>query len=97
MIRITIENIFVFLLPVIGYIAYTAFKRKDWPGLSAVLSEAPLIKLFVAGAILMLTSVTLISSRSHNTPDEAYVPPVFKDGKLQPGHAIEPAPEPAAK
>ena len=97
MIRITIENIFVFLLPVIGYIAWEAFKRNDWPGLAAVLRDAPLIKLFVAGAALMLTTLALFSSRSHNTPDEAYVPPVFKDGKLQPGHAVAPDPPAASK
>ena len=97
MIRITIENIFVFLLPVIGYIAWEAFKRKDWPGLATVLRDAPMLKLFIAGAVLMLTTLAVVSSRSHNTPDEAYVPPVFKDGKLQPGHAVSPDPLPASK
>ena len=97
MMRITIENLFVFMLPVLGYIAWVAFKRNDWPGLSAVLRDAPLVKLFVSGAVFMLATLALFSSRSHNTPDEAYVPPVYKDGQLQPGRAVQPDPAPVSK
>ena len=97
MIRIVIENIFFFLLPTLGYIGWVAFKRNDWPGLSAVLSDAPLLKLFVLGAALMLVTLALFSTRSHNTPNEAYVPPVFKDGKLQPGYSVEPQTVPTNK
>jgi Family of unknown function (DUF6111) len=88
MIRIVIENIFFFLIPTFGYIAWVAFSRNDWPGLGEVIKRAPLLNLFIAGAILMFTTLILFSSRSHNTPDEAYVPPVFRDGKLQPGRAV---------
>ena len=92
MIRIVIENAFFFLIPTLLYIAWEAFTRKTWPGLSIVLNTAPLLNLFVLGAALMLTTLVAFSSRAHNTPDEAYVPPVFQDGKLQPGHA-----QPASK
>lgn len=88
MIRILIENLFVFLLPTLGYVAWIAYKNREWPGLWTVLSDAPLIRLFVAGAVLMLTTMALVASRSHNAPDEVYVPPVFKDGKIQPGHSM---------
>lgn len=88
MIRILIENLFVFLLPTLGYVAWIAYKTREWPGLWTVLSGAPLLRLFVAGAILMLTTMALIASRSHNDPSEVYVPPVFKDGRIQPGHSM---------
>lgn len=88
MIRIVIENIFVFLSPTLIYLVWIAFTRNDWPGLGAVLKDAPLLQLFVSGAALMLATLVLFSSRSHNTPGEAYVPPSFQDGKLQPGHSV---------
>ncbi len=88
MIRITIENIFFFLLPTLLYVAWIAYQRDDWPGFGAVLREAPLLKLFVSGAAFMLIMLVLLSSRSQNTPGDVYAPPVFKDGKLQPGQKV---------
>lgn len=95
MIRIVIENFFIFLAPTLLYLGWVAFVRNDWPGLWTVLRDAPLIRLFVLGAALMLTTLTLFASRHHNTPDQTYVPPSFEDGKLVPGHA-EPAHRPAS-
>lgn len=86
MIRVVIENIFFFLLPALCYIAFVAFKRNDWPGLGVVLTEAPLLKLFGLGAALMLTALIVFSSASGGKPGEAYQPPVFKDGRVEPGH-----------
>ena len=90
MIRILVENAFVFLVPTLISIAWFAFSRDDWPGLGAVIQAAPLLYLFVLGAGLMFVTLTVFSSRSHNTPGEAYVPPGIHDGKLQPGHAVPP-------
>jgi Family of unknown function (DUF6111) len=87
MIRIVIENIFFFLIPTLVYISWEAYIRRTWPGLGEVLRTAPLLNLFFMGAAMMLFALVAFSSRSHNTPDETYVPPVFEDGKLQPGHA----------
>lgn len=86
MIRIVLENIFFFLLPTIIYLVYTAFKRNDWPGLWAVLKEAPLAQLFVTGAFLMITTLIAFSSSSGHKPGEAYTPPSYHDGKVEPGH-----------
>jgi hypothetical protein len=95
MIRIVIENIFFFLLPTLVYIAWVAFKEDEWSGLLAIVRRAPLLRLFVAGAVLMLLTLVTFSSRSHNSPDDVYVPQSMHDGKLQPGHAIREA-EPQA-
>jgi hypothetical protein len=88
MIRIVIENAFVFLIPTLLYIAWIAFIRDDWPGLGPVIKAAPLTQLFALGTAMILTALVVFSSRSGNTPDEAYVPPLVQDGKLQPGHAV---------
>lgn len=88
MIRIVIENLFVFLVPTLAYIAWVAFVRNDWPGLWQVLRNAPLAALFVTGAALMLATLVAFSSKSRNSPGEAYVPPVLQDGKLKPGHSV---------
>ncbi|MEQ1671271.1 MAG: DUF6111 family protein [Hyphomicrobium sp.] len=88
MIRIVIENIFVFLVPTLVYVAWIAFMRNDWPGLYTVLRAAPLLNLFVLGAALMFGSMVAVSSRTRNAPGDTYVPPAIQDGKLQPGHAV---------
>lgn len=74
MTRIVIENIFFFLLPTLVYIMWIAFKEDEWAGLSAIVSRAPLLRLFVAGAALMLGTLIAFSSRSHNSPRDVYVP-----------------------
>lgn len=88
MIRIVVENIFFFLLPTLAYLAWYAYQHNEWPGFGHVLRAAPLITLFVAGAVLMLTTLVLFSSRSQNSPHDVYVPPEVIDGKLQPGHRV---------
>ncbi len=94
--RVIFENMTFFLLPTLLYVAWVAFKRREWPGLWSVLSDAPLTRLFVAGAALMLTTMALLASRSHNDPSDVYVPPVFKDGRIEPGHSTHDAAPPAA-
>ena len=91
MIRIVIENIFVFLIPTLVYVGWVAFVRNDWPGLGAVLREAPLFRLFVLGAVLMLLALITLASRHENKPGQTYVPPSFEGGKLAPGRAADPA------
>lgn len=96
MIRIVIENIFLFMLPTVLYLAWVAFTENEWAGLPTVIREAPLLRLFVAGAALMLATLVTFSSRSHNNPHDVYVPPSIEDGKIEPGHTLRtPKPEPA--
>lgn len=86
MIRVVLENIFYFFLPTFFYLVYIAFKRNDWPGLWAILKGAPLPTLFVAGAALMIVTLILFSSTSGHSPQEAYTPPSYHNGKVEPGH-----------
>ncbi|MGQ0456854.1 MAG: hypothetical protein ACT4OU_07315 [Hyphomicrobium sp.] len=78
MIRIVLENALIFLLPTIAYIAWTAFKLSEWPGLGEVIRGAPLVKLFVAGAILMLGALFTVAMREIDhaqKPTGASAPP----------------------
>lgn len=87
MIRIVIENILLFLLPTIIYVAYVYLTRDDEkPGAARVLNDAPLIWLFIAGAVLMLATLVTFGSMSGGKPGQTYTPPVLKDGHIEPGH-----------
>lgn len=87
MIRIVLENIFFFLLPTLVYLVYVAFKTNDWPGLWTVLKNAPLPKLFVTGAAIMIATLIAFSSSDGHKPGEAYTPSTFEGGKLHPGNS----------
>lgn len=99
MIRIVIENIFFFLLPTLLYIVWIAFSKDEWPGLMTVLSRAPLIRLFFAGAAVMLATLVVFSSRTYNSPADVYVPASVVDGKLEPARSVHETktPPPPAK
>lgn len=86
MIRVVLENIIFLLLPTICYLVYVAYQRDDWPGLWKVLMDAPLLQLVVTGAVLMVAMLFIFSSSSGHKPGEAYTPPSYHDGKLEPGH-----------
>lgn len=93
MTRIVIENVFFFMLPTLVYVMWIAFKEDEWAGLPAIVSKAPLLRLFFAGAALMLGTLIAFSSRSHNDPRDVYVPASIEGGKLEPAHSVH-VPEP---
>lgn len=86
MIRIVAENILLFLLPTIIYVAYIYLTRDEKPGALRVLDDAPLIWLFVAGAAVVIITLVSFGSVTGGKPGQTYTPPSFKDGKIQPGH-----------
>ncbi|HZA02039.1 MAG TPA: DUF6111 family protein [Hyphomicrobiaceae bacterium] len=85
MIRIVIENILLFLLPTLIYVAYVLLKQRGQGGPGAYLDEAPLLWLFSAGAMLVLITLVAFGSVSGGKPGQTYEPPVFRDGKIEPG------------
>ncbi|RUO99515.1 DUF6111 family protein [Hyphomicrobium sp.] len=95
MIRIVLENIFFFLLPTLLYIMWIAFSEDEWAGLGTVIKEAPLVRLFFAGAALMLATLLVFSSHTYNSPNDVYVPASVVDGKLEPGHSVHNSDKPA--
>ena len=86
MIRIVAENILLFLLPTIIYVAYVYMTREEKPGAARVLDDAPLIWLFVAGAVVVVVTLVTFGSVTGGKPGQVYTPPVFKDGRIEPGH-----------
>ena len=86
MIRIVAENILLFLLPTIVYVAYVYMTREEKPGAMRVLYDAPLIWLFVAGAALVVITLVSFGSVTGGKPGQVYTPPSFKDGRIEPGH-----------
>jgi len=86
MIRIVAENILLFLLPTIVYVAYIYLTRDEKPQAARVLDDAPLIWLFVAGAAIVIITLVSFGTVTGGKPGQVYTPPVFKDGRIEPGH-----------
>lgn len=93
MIRIVVENILIFLIPTLLYAAYVLVSSpsKDEAQLAQrtvarVLEEAPLLWLFTAGAILVLLSLIAFRGFDGGRPGQEYQPPVYRDGRIEPGH-----------
>jgi hypothetical protein len=87
MIRVVIENILLFLLPTVAYIIYVYVGRGQEEAASpgAILSQAPLVWLFLAGALLVIITLVAFGSTSGGRPGQAYEPPAMKDGRIEPG------------
>lgn len=84
MIRIIVENVLLFLLPTAMYVGYVLLTRRTTSG--GVINDAPLLWLFVTGAVLV--GATLIYYGATSTggrPDQTYTPPRMKDGRIEPG------------
>jgi hypothetical protein len=70
MIRIIGENILLFLLPTIVYVAYVYLTREEKQGAARVLDDAPLIWLFVAGAVLVTVTLVTFAFLSGGKPGQ---------------------------
>ena len=51
-----------------------------------MVDDAPLIWLFVSGAVLVTAMLVTFASLSGGTPGQVYTPPMLKDGRIEPGH-----------
>jgi len=86
MIRVIIENVLLFLLPTAMYLGYVLLTRRA-AGTGNVLDDAPLVWLFVAGALLVAgTLVYYATLTPGGLPGQTYTPPrMGKDGRIEPG------------
>lgn len=93
MMRIVLENLLLFFLPTLAYIAYRLLVATTTGNKGPGINDAPFFWLFAAGAVVVVASLAYFASHSGGRPGEAYAPPVMRDGRIVPGHRIEtPAP-----
>ena len=88
MIRLILENLFLFLLPTVLFVIYTMIRRSDQRdnSVSRALDKAPLPVLFAVGFILMVSVLAYFGTQSGSgKPGQKYVPPEMVDGKIKPG------------
>ena len=87
MIRVVIENILLFLLPAAVYVGYMLLVRGANSSSGAIVNDAPLVWLFVAGALLVAATLVYYASITPGgTPGQVYTPPrMGKDGRIEPG------------
>src|SRR5262249_20420326 len=86
MIRVVIENVLLFLLPTAIYLAYVLLMRRETTSPATVINEAPLIWLFILGALCVTATLVYYATVSPGgTPGQVYIPPRMKDGKIEPG------------
>ncbi len=85
MIRVVLENVLLFLLPTAMYLGYMLLTRRA-ASADSVLSEAPLVGLFVAGALLVAATLVYYASITPGgSIGQVYTPPRVKDGRIEPG------------
>lgn len=86
--RFIIENILLFLLPAAAYCTYKLLRENPQKkSTMQVMNEAPLVALFVVGAMLVAaTRIYYAATNPGGSPDLHYTPPrMGKDGKIEPG------------
>ncbi|MFA5948651.1 MAG: hypothetical protein WC807_00040 [Hyphomicrobium sp.] len=91
MIRVFIENLILFLLPALVYVAWVMMTRpssdddkETMSGAWKVIDDAPLLWLFGAGAtLILLTLIAFGTSNSGGKPGQVYHPSTMKDGKIE--------------
>ena len=85
MIRVVVENVVLFFLPLAIYVTYVLLTRKaDAKG--GLLDDAPLVWLMFAGTVVVLVVLIAFGSTSGGKPGQVYTPPsLSKEGHVEPG------------
>ena len=85
MIRIILVNLLFLLLPLIIYFAYVLLRQSPESN-DGILTNAPIFWLLAAGVGLMLIAIVILGRWEGGKPGKTYVPPVYRDGVVIPGH-----------
>lgn len=85
MMRVIAENLFLFLLPSLVYLAYMSLASPDAKSPGRVIADAPLIGLFAAGALFVLATLVVFGSSQGGKPGQGYQPPALRNGGIEPG------------
>ncbi len=85
--KLFLQYILPLAFPAALYFAWKLFgKHRAEDGHEIDLTEGPWIKLFGAGVILMTVGLLVFNQMDGEKPGGKYHSPVFKDGKIIPGH-----------
>jgi hypothetical protein len=85
MIRVVIENVLLFLLPAAMYAGYVLLIRRGATSAGQEINDAPLVWLFIAGAVLVVATLVFYGSTSGGKPGQVYIPPHMENGRIAPG------------
>lgn len=85
MIRVAVEIVLLFLLPSAVYFGYALLARPT-ASPAAVINEAPLAWLSIAGAVLVGAMLVYfgLEAGGRGVPESAYTPAGSKDGRVEP-------------
>ena len=84
MLRIVIITALMFALPFLIYAAYFYLVRRGQDE-NDMWSEAPVLWLLGAGAVLVLMALVSLVSFTGSDPGGTYYPSQFEDGVIKPG------------
>lgn len=86
--RILITYVLPLLLPLLLYLAWNAYARRQARkngGEEPSLQKGPIFWSLVAGAVLLGASLVTLAVTGGDDPDAGvYIAPTYKDGKIQP-------------
>jgi hypothetical protein len=84
MLRFVLLVIFLMALPALVYAAIARLRTGE--GLDEIMPKLPIVTLAAAGAVLTAAVLLVYLQINRNAPGGRYVPPVLKNGEIEPGH-----------
>ncbi len=87
MLRFVLLVVFLMALPAVIYAAIARVRSGET--LDQVLTKLPIVTLAAAGAVLTAIMLFTHLQLNRNEPGSRYVPSIYKDGQIVPGH-VEP-------
>ena len=94
MIRVVLQNVLLFLLPTLVYIAYRMLTSRGPGSFRRAIDNAPFGWLLTAGVAIVFVFIAFFAASTGGRPGDVYIPPYMKDGKIVEGHFEPTAPAP---
>ncbi|SCA58212.1 conserved hypothetical protein [Candidatus Terasakiella magnetica] len=89
MIKILLQYIFPLAFPTALYLLWALYHKKTKSEEHHIdLTKGPWLKLLAAGLALVAVGLVTFNQYDGEKPGGVYQPPVYKDGKIVPGHVI---------
>ena len=85
MIRSVFTSVLLFFLPFVLYFFWLGFQRRKLAE-EAIATRKHYFWVGLTGVVLAVAGFIYFTDYSGAPPDSVYVPPIYKDGVLVPGH-----------